>query len=1140
MKLREMWQPRLLLEGGNLVVGDAQADRIDSSKRSQVVPVLQKFITSLNVAYSQTHDGPIWNDDVIASGQHLAGSSFHFFSRPEITDEIFAGVKRTVGDIDLKVDSKKNKQIREWLESLSRGAKIGPARFIDWDGKDPEQALTLWQFPDLVITDKEGSEKPINIQIDLEMKDYEDGKPTDWAGFSTSSAWEDLSEGIKGVFHKFLIQSLSVLTKQEFVLQKYRKVRGKDEYQPSTRQTVEDSMVSFAIKSSEGGGLRLKYDPVTDPDTGEQETEDGLPVYKKRPTTGYEKDLVEIFYALFNGGIDRETLEKRKRELWSFVGLLNIVKNVLPEDQQLRVAQSFSQKLFGKGAQGLYKGDPEKDREEKTIAMRKLIDVLEVKPEDLDQMISDYYDTYKTESLEEDVATSKRKGVVHLEKMKDLDFLEFVEEIQNKQGDGFDLANIKMTTKIDGLGGRFGKDSNGEPFFESSRSGPIKTAGAFSAHMEKQGVDDPEKLARAEKYDSLFDDIMDLINDIDRELGEDFLNNVKVHCEILYVPMATETPEGRLQYVSMEYDKLPDGVDLAVVPLFVEQADTGEDHPRNDEIKQQLNELGRLGNAQFIDNSILQQGSLDVTTILEPLENIDELKSVVQSRKRKGEEAERKQEIKKILDRMKQQIAREVVENPNIVGKYKLGDDYEGVILYTKKGPIKVTSPKFKELMKKKQDTPKGGGKAIVAYGNLMGHKGHQLLVDATLKMAQQQNRTPFIYISPMVGPDDPVSPETKKATFQKLYPAHKQAFRIVGSGADAKGVVRSGGIRGAIKFDLAPEGFTDIVVVTGEDQKDAFKFLTTDRARKSMGVDSVDTVIRQDADSGEEGVRSTQLRNILKNPNLSYEQKVNKWMQGFDGKNLGREWIEKLMAEAAKNMSLDLKANSKQKESIMNQPELKEYVNHLENIIGDRLNEMTEEEKSVKDEIAQAIQGIEEFGQIEVDIDPGKFDMLMQAARKGDFDQVAEIIADFVRSNEYAERDAEVASQAALEEIEAIMQQSESTFEDEDFDDEEGEEEPVNKGFSQSPMFDQLGKVLDSQDSPKPVNTVTTDDGETFEVNQDQARALRLLATTEKVKPDVKQEFLRDLQTSQGLSDYLDQSDYHEMAHLFVKRYLA
>jgi len=1050
-----MWRSQLLLEGGNLVIGDAQADRIDSSKRSQVVPILQKFITSLNVAYGQSHDGPIWSDDVIASGQHLAGSSFHFFNRPEITDEIFAGVKRTVGDIDVQVDSTKNEDIRKWLKSLEQGAKIGPALFVGWDGKDPENALSLWQFPDLVITDKDGSEKPINIQIDLEMKDYKDGKPTDWAGFSTSSAWEDLSEGIKGVFHKFLIQSLSVLTKQEFMLQKYRKVRGKDEFQPSTRQAVQDSMVSFAIKSSEGGGLRLKYEPVIDSETGEQETDDGLPVYKKRPTTGYEKDLVEIFYSLFDGGIDRDTLEKRKRELWSFVGLLNIVKNVLPEDQQLKVARSFSQKLFGKSAQGLYKGDPEKDREEKTIAMRKLIDVLEVKPDDLDQMISDYYDAYKTESLKEDVASSKRKGVVHLEKMKDLDFLEFVEEIENKQGEGFDLANIKMTVKVDGLGGRFGKDLNGEPFFESSRSGPIKTAGAFSKHMQDQGVDDPEKLARAEKYDSLFDDVMELIDDIDRELGEDFLDNVKVHCEILYTPMATETAEGKLRYVSMEYDKLPDGVELAVIPLFLEKADTGDDHPDNEEIKQKLAELGRLGDAQFIDNSLIQQDSMDVTMILEPLENIDELKSIVQSRKRKGPEAEKKQEMQAILSNIKQQIAKEVIENPNIVGKYKLGDDYEGVILYTEKGPIKVTSPKFKELMKKKQDSA-GKGTAVIAYGNLMGHKGHQLLVDSTLKLAQQQGRTPFVYISPMVGPDDPVSPETKKATFQKLYPSNKQAFRIVGSGADAKGEVRSGGVRGAIKFDLAPEGFTDIIVVTGEDQKEAFKFLTSDRAKKSMGVDSVETVTRQDTDSTEQGVRSTELRNVLKNPNLSYEEKVAKWMAGFDGKQLGREWIEKIMAEAAKNMNVELKTESK--ENPMTTKLLKEFTEHLEEIIGTRLNEMFEME------------------------------------------------------DEYGDED----------------------------DSELDSDEPEDTGFTQTPMFDQLGKVLDSQEGNNPINSVETDDGETFEINPDQARALRLLATTDKVKPDVKREFLRDIQSASGLTDFLDQTDYHEMAHLFVKRYLA
>lgn len=1049
MKLREMWQPLFIAEGGNLVIGDAQADRIDSAKRSQVVPVLQKFIQSLNIAYAQQHDGPIWNDDVIASGQHLAGSSFHFFNRPEITDEIFAGVKSTVGDIDIKVDKNKDQDIRDWLKSLPQGAVIGPAKFVGMDGKDSEQVLTLWQFPSIVLTDEGNKQKPITIQIDLEMKEYQDGKPTDWAGFSTSSSWEDLEQGIKGVFHKFLIQSLSVLTKRDFVLQKYRKVRGKDEYQPGGRQQVSDTTVSFAIKSKEGGGLRLKYSPVVD-DNGEPETEDGLPVYKKRPTTNYQKDLVEIFYQLLDGNISRDQLEQQKKDFWSFIGVANLIKNSLSAEDKASTVSAFADKLFAKGAQGLYKNDPEKDRKEKTVAMRKLIDILETKPDNLESLISDYYAAYKTESIQEAVATSKRKGVVHLEKMKDLDFLQFVEEIQDQQGSSFDLANVKMTVKIDGLGGRFGKDANGEPFFESSRSGPIKTAGAFSKHMQDQGTDDPEKLARAEKYDSLFEEIMDLISDVDRELGDDFLNNTKVHCEILYTPMATETAEGKLKYVSVEYDKLPDQVQLAVVPLFVEQADTGSDHPRNDEIKQQLNQLGRMNDAMFIDNTVLQKGKLDVTHILQPLDNIQELKSVVQSRKRKGTEADRKQEVKAVLGAMKQQIAQEVIENPNIVGKYTLGDDYEGIILYTNNGPVKVTSPKFRELMKNKQQN--GGKTAVVAYGNLMGHSGHQLLVDSVLKIAQQQNRTPFVYISPMVGPDDPVSAETKQATFQKLYPAQKAAFRIVGSGADAKGVVRSGGIRGAIKFDLVPEGYTDIVVVTGEDQADTFKYLTTERALKSMGADRVVTQTRSNTDVTEQGVRSTELRNILKNPNLSYEQKLAKWMQGFDGKTLGRDWIEKIMAEAAKTMHVELKTENK--ENTMTTKIIKEFTDHLEEIIGSRLDEMFEMD--------------DDYSNDELDSD-----------------------------------------------------------------------EPESDGFSEMPMYDQLGKILDSQEGNNPFNTVETDDGKSFDVSVDQARALRMLATTEKVKPDVKQAFLRDIQTSQGLADYLDQSDYHDIANLFVKRYL-
>ena len=94
--------------------------------------------------------------------------------------------------------------------------------------------------------------------------------------------------------------------------------------------------------------------------------------------------------------------------------------------------------------------------------------------------------------------------------------------------------------------------------------------------------------------------------------------------------------------------------------------------------------------------------------------------------------------------------------------------------------------------------------------------------------------------------------------------------------------------------------------------------------------------------------------------------------------------------------------------------------------------------------------------------------------------------------------------------------------------------------GFKQPSMYEQLGKVLDSQGNPNPVNTVTTDDGKTHNVTAEQARIMRMLMTTDKVKPMVRTQFIKDMQTSHGLIDFLDIKDYHEMTHLFVKRYLG
>lgn len=130
-----------------------------------------------------------------------------------------------------------------------------------------------------------------------------------------------------------------------------------------------------------------------------------------------------------------------------------------------------------------------------------------------------------------------------------------------------------------------------------------------------------------------------------------------------------------------------------------------------------------------------------------------------------------------------------------------------------------------------------------------------------------------------------------------------------------------------------------------------------------------------------------------------------------------------------------------------------------------------------------------------------------------------------------------------ALNKVVKPVLEDEDDYKSLDLDDvgsELDQDDDEHGGFSQKPIYDQLGKVLDSAGNPNPVDTVTTDDGKEHKVTADQARVLRMLMTTDKVKPMVRDKFIKDMQTSAGLADFLDIKDYHEIPQLFVKRYLG
>ena len=91
------------------------------------------------------------------------------------------------------------------------------------------------------------------------------------------------------------------------------------------------------------------------------------------------------------------------------------------------------------------------------------------------------------------------------------------------------------------------------------------------------------------------------------------------------------------------------------------------------------------------------------------------------------------------------------------------------------------------------------------------------------------------------------------------------------------------------------------------------------------------------------------------------------------------------------------------------------------------------------------------------------------------------------------------------------------------------------DKEFKQDSMFNQLGKILDSQGNPNPLDTVVTDDGKKHKINFRQASTLRRLLTAPRVKPDIKAKFTKDLQTSEVLEKFLQAND---MVELFVSMY--
>lgn len=337
--------------GGNLRIGNDAADKIKiSSMTNDEIEDLKKRIKEGLVTFfnSLSKFNLFWIDytRLINDNEVFSGSSKHFFSKP-VTD--FRKVKKMIGDIDVQFPSNLETELVEFIDKNS-GKAFGKLKLIGLGGHSPIQTNTL--FKDEISN--------LNIQIDFEPTEFKGNVPDKFAKFSRSSDWNDLTEDIKGVFHKYLIRSLVARERISniFLVTSYNSKTHK--WRVSKKEVEGTNLQGFSVDK----GVRVKYERLknvqgveffVDKDGNEylQQENGTKPAYTETDTKTYDyiKDVSKIANICFGSDLNATDFSKFS----SFIGTLSLINKFIPNDVDY-IEEAFFNLIFGKDAQEIEQG----------------------------------------------------------------------------------------------------------------------------------------------------------------------------------------------------------------------------------------------------------------------------------------------------------------------------------------------------------------------------------------------------------------------------------------------------------------------------------------------------------------------------------------------------------------------------------------------------------------------------------------------------------------------------------------------------------------------------------------------------------------------------------------------------------------
>jgi len=146
-------------------------------------------------------------DEILETAYTFMGSSeFLFAPNDKISDEEYNKYKKKTGDIDLLVSEDKIPSLFQILNEL-RGRKLSPTVTFVGHNKLSETEIRGEQINGIFEFKVPG--RDFLFQIDFVFVPFDnEGRPFEEEKFLRGSSWEDIKQGIKGIGHKLILQSL--------------------------------------------------------------------------------------------------------------------------------------------------------------------------------------------------------------------------------------------------------------------------------------------------------------------------------------------------------------------------------------------------------------------------------------------------------------------------------------------------------------------------------------------------------------------------------------------------------------------------------------------------------------------------------------------------------------------------------------------------------------------------------------------------------------------------------------------------------------------------------------------------------------------------------------------------------------------